>query len=249
MPCPLWRIRLVAESPLCPVAGRRGVYRQPGTLTALSTTTQPLSTSNLWISGRSPPSLTVCRAARTLVRLGKLSLINSSEPALRRYEDGARREQAHLPAEQPPACEDPRFPAAHAHPCRSCDPVGAPRQGARPPVGLIRRRALREAVCWRPLSVCGGGKTSPPPFATVAAPVAEPSWCISCSRLSSRRQQINHLPAPASSCRRPARRLTWLPHLTWLPRFLTLLVRPVPSRRVLGSSCPRPSATPWSATW
>lgn len=79
MPCPLRRIRLVAESPLCPVAGRRGVYRQPGTLTALSTTTQPLSTSNLWISGRSRRSLTVCRAARTLIRLGKRSLINSSD--------------------------------------------------------------------------------------------------------------------------------------------------------------------------
>ena len=39
------------------------------------------------------------------------------------------REQAHLPAEQPPSRQDPRLPAAHAHPRRPRDPRGAAAKG------------------------------------------------------------------------------------------------------------------------
>jgi len=44
---------------------------------------------------------------------------------------GVCREQAHVSAEQPSPCEDARFPAAHAHPGRSRDPVRASPQGPR----------------------------------------------------------------------------------------------------------------------
>jgi ribonuclease P protein component len=40
-------------------------------------------------------------------------------------------EQAHVPAEQPSSGEDPRLPPAHAHPCRSCHPLGPSPQGPR----------------------------------------------------------------------------------------------------------------------
>ena len=46
------------------------------------------------------------------------------------------REQAHLPAQQPPPGEDPRVPAAHAHPCRPRDHLRPPPQGPRRAVGL-----------------------------------------------------------------------------------------------------------------
>jgi len=57
-----------------------------------------------------------------------------------------RREQAHLPAEQPPPCEDPRLPAAHAHPRRPRDPVRAPPQGPQRAVGLTGRSLVRSRV-------------------------------------------------------------------------------------------------------
>ncbi len=42
---------------------------------------------------------------------------------------GASREQADFPAEQPSACQDPRLPAAHAHPCGPRDFGCAAAQG------------------------------------------------------------------------------------------------------------------------
>ena len=42
-------------------------------------------------------------------------------------------EQAHLPAEQPSATQDPWLPPAHAHPRRPGDPLRASAQGPRPP--------------------------------------------------------------------------------------------------------------------
>jgi hypothetical protein len=47
------------------------------------------------------------------------------------------REQAYVPAEQPPAPQGARFPAAHAHPRRSFDPVFPAAQGPQEPRGLI----------------------------------------------------------------------------------------------------------------
>ena len=57
------------------------------------------------------------------------------------------REQAHLPAEQPPSCQDSRLPVAHAHPRRSRHRLGSPAQGPPRAVGLIRptRRVPRRA--------------------------------------------------------------------------------------------------------
>lgn len=46
------------------------------------------------------------------------------------------REQAHIPAEQPPPREDPRLPAAYAYSRGPCDPRRTPPQGSRAAVGL-----------------------------------------------------------------------------------------------------------------
>ena len=45
-------------------------------------------------------------------------------------------EQAHVPAEQPPAGEDPRVPPADAHPRRPRDPGRSPGQGSLAALGL-----------------------------------------------------------------------------------------------------------------
>lgn len=45
-------------------------------------------------------------------------------------------EQAHVPAEQSPARQDPRVPAAHAHQGRARDHLGTPDQGAGTPFGV-----------------------------------------------------------------------------------------------------------------
>ena len=55
------------------------------------------------------------------------------------------REQADLPAEQPPSRQDARLPAAHAHPRRPRHPLRAPPQGPRRAVGLSRPRTPRAA--------------------------------------------------------------------------------------------------------
>ena len=46
------------------------------------------------------------------------------------------REQAHLPAEQPPPCQDSRLPAAHAHAGGTSHSCRASRQGSDQTVGL-----------------------------------------------------------------------------------------------------------------
>lgn len=56
-----------------------------------------------------------------------------------RTPEGFDSEQAHLSAQQPSAREDPRLPAAYAHPCRPRDPLGAAPQGPRPTLGLTGR--------------------------------------------------------------------------------------------------------------
>lgn len=48
--------------------------------------------------------------------------------------------QAHLPAQQPPPCQDPWVPAADAHPRGASDHFGAPAQGSYRAVGLITGR-------------------------------------------------------------------------------------------------------------
>jgi len=55
---------------------------------------------------------------------------------------GERRDQAHLPAEQPAPGQDPRLPSAHAHACRSRHPRGASPQGAHRALGLTHLPVL-----------------------------------------------------------------------------------------------------------
>ena len=55
------------------------------------------------------------------------------------------REQAYVPAEQPSPAQGPRIPPAHAHPCRSRDPLLASPQGPQEPVGLSRPSPARHA--------------------------------------------------------------------------------------------------------
>ena len=55
------------------------------------------------------------------------------------------REQAHVPAEQPPPGQDPRLPPAHAHPRRPRHPGRSPPQGPLRAVGLRPTRAARPA--------------------------------------------------------------------------------------------------------
>lgn len=53
--------------------------------------------------------------------------------------EGRAREQAYVPAEQPPPSQGARFPPAHAHPRRPRHPVRAPPQGPQEPRGLRPR--------------------------------------------------------------------------------------------------------------
>jgi hypothetical protein len=56
---------------------------------------------------------------------------------VRSLETDREQGQAHLPAQQPPSCQDPRVPAADAYPRWSGDPVRPSAQGSHRAVGLI----------------------------------------------------------------------------------------------------------------
>ena len=62
--------------------------------------------------------------------------------------NGEPREQAHLPAKQPPTGQDPRIPSAHAHPCRPRHP------GCPSPQGSLRTVRLRRDACCQRVIVC-----------------------------------------------------------------------------------------------
>ena len=91
------------------------------------------------------------------------------------------REQAYVPAEQPPPSQGARVPSAHAHPRRSRDPVLAPPQGPQEPRRLtagsgrpqVRARAVRGSPAHRRRFLPDG---SPRPD---VAPVVAPSSCTS----------------------------------------------------------------------
>jgi len=70
------------------------------------------------------------------------------------------REQAHLPAEQPPSCKDARLPAAHAHSRRSRHRLGSPAQGS-PRAVRLTRPTVAPASCSRPRIDCDARLTSP----------------------------------------------------------------------------------------
>jgi uncharacterized protein len=86
--------------------------------------------------------LTRSAAPRTVGRRPKRATA-SAPGAVRDF--GVLREQAHVPAEQPSAGEDPRVPPADADACRSGDPVDASPQGTLPALGLAGA-AGREAA-------------------------------------------------------------------------------------------------------
>jgi ribonuclease P protein component len=91
------------------------------------------------------------------------------------------REQAHLPAQQPPPGQDPRLPAAHAHAGRTGHPRRASAQGPQPAVGLTvtsAPAAASSAVLPRPsrltraadfTEVVRGGRRAGRPLLTVHA--------------------------------------------------------------------------------
>ena len=170
---------------MCTVVPRR-CDRQAGRLTGLSTPTQRLSTSlcsgcphppRMWLRQVCPTPAVRARPGRAhfdavrAIRVpwnGCLSDPQGSHPGRRR----ARREQAHLPAEQPPAREDPRLPAAHAHPRGARDPLGAAGQG---PPRALGRRALERSCCPR-RSACGAVVSSPRRYEVAAGPPGGCSW-------------------------------------------------------------------------
>ena len=84
---------------------------------------------------------------------------------------GVPREQAHVPAEQPPPVEDPRLPAADAHPRRPGDPRRSSAQGS--------REALRLTCCPR-RHACAGVRSSPRSSGPDVAPGDRP-WCSTTS--------------------------------------------------------------------
>ena len=115
----------------------RTVGRSPGVdrcrmSTALSPHTGPLG-------GRSPGGPATGDCARS-IRPG-VGLPTSTPP----WRD--TREQAYVPAEQPPPSQGARLPPAHAHPCRPRDPVLASPQGPQQP------RRLRPDACAVPCLV------------------------------------------------------------------------------------------------
>src|SRR5450631_110357 len=73
--------------------------------------------------------------------------------------NGEPREQAHLPAEQPSAGQDPRLPPAHAYPRRPRHPCCPTRQGS------LRTVRLRLDACCQRVIVCEPAPISPQYFA------------------------------------------------------------------------------------
>ena len=84
---------------------------------------------------------------------------------------GVPREQAHVPAEQPPSVEDPRLPAADADPRGPGDPRRPSAQGS--------REALRLTCCPR-RHACAGVRSSPRSSGPAGAPGGRP-WCSTSS--------------------------------------------------------------------
>ena len=88
------------------------------------------------------------------------------------------REQAYVPAEQPSPAQGPRIPPAHAHPCRSRDPVLASPQGPQEPVGLSRPSRPGMRPCRVRPTGSPGARSSRSRSGRVDEPAAAPSSCI-----------------------------------------------------------------------
>jgi hypothetical protein len=101
---------------------------------------------------------------------------------------GVPREQAHVPAEQPSPVQDPRLPAADAHPGRPRHPRRSPVQGS--------RQALRLRCCLR-RHACAGGRSSPRWCGPAGVP-GVPPWCCTTSLND---QPTRHGPSSAPGVR------------------------------------------------
>jgi hypothetical protein len=106
-------------------------------------------------------------------------------------------EQAHVPAEQSPSCEDPRFPAAHAHSCRPGHPCRPPPEGPSGPFGLTPP-GTPDFPCFRPRTVCDSAPTLPPPCGTVGVLVGHSSSSTSRRPIQRRLRLISDKRGPDS---------------------------------------------------
>ena len=89
--------------------------------------------------------------------------------------NGEPRDQAHLPAEQPSAGQNPRLPSAYAYPRRPGHPGCPSRQGS------LRTVRLRRNACCQRVIVCGAAPISAQYFGVHAeqvdpVPAAASSW-------------------------------------------------------------------------
>jgi hypothetical protein len=135
-----------------------------------------------------------------------------------------RREQAHLPAEQPPSGEDARLPAAHAHPRRSRHPRqpaaarAAPSCRPEPDRPRSRHPAPRSRPCCRARRACHAssdfaevvrrGRRASRPLLTVHAVLAGPPDVparagLVVSKAVAGRSSDAHRPPPAPPAPRP----------------------------------------------
>lgn len=88
---------------------------------------------------------------RSLVRSSSRTISVGSQrsvrigPALHPAGHRGGRREAHIPAQHPSPSQEARVPQPHEHSRRSCRAQEPPRQGPRPPVGLIHRIRDRHA--------------------------------------------------------------------------------------------------------
>ena len=157
---------------------------QPGTVTALAIRSKPseahvvavqrLIVRAVRVRQGSSPFCGVRRSPSTLERLTRprvwWCVPSRARLLVGTARKASKREQAHFPAEQPSAREDPRIPAAHAYQRRPRGAVRASRQGAHPPVGL-------RSPCSGPASGCDGGMNSRPRCGRAGVPVEVTSSC------------------------------------------------------------------------
>ncbi len=108
---------------------------------------------------------------------------------------GVPREQAHVPAEQPPPVQDPRLPAADAYPRGPGDPRRSSAQGS--------REALRLTCCPR-RHACAGVRSSPRSSGPAGAPGGRP-WCSTTSPNGPSRRPVAPAAGHGAAVRCPGR--------------------------------------------
>ena len=148
-------------------------------------------------SGHGRPASGVAGVRHVAVRPGRPARARPPAGAHRRCRVvGVPREQAHVPAEQPPPVQDPRLPAADAHPRGPGDPRRSSAQGS--------REALRLTCCPR-RHACAGVRSSPRSSGPADAPGDRP-WCSTTSPNGPRRRPAVRRPMPDAAAGRCAGR-------------------------------------------